>query len=126
MESQTIIITPLLNAQEVFESFRVDMVTDRDKAGAIQAFKFCYELSWKMMKRMLEFRGLEVGSPKDTFRKAALEKLIDSPEVWFDFQQKRNLTVHTYNFSLMDEIIAIFDTFSSELNLLINRLEKLK
>ena len=116
MTEQEISILNLEKAQLIFEQFRTDMINDRDKAGAIQAFEFCYELSWKTMKHFLEKRGLEVGSPKDTFRKAALEKLIPNPEVWFDFQKYRNLTVHTYNKRNLDEIVGIFDQFSQELN----------
>ena len=69
-------IKNLLKAQAQFETFRIGMIDDRDKAGAIQAFEFCYELSWKTMKRILALRGQETGSPKDTFRKAALEKQV--------------------------------------------------
>lgn len=112
-------------ARSTFERYRQDMQDDRDQAGAIQAFEFCYELAWKMMKRILETRGQEVGSPKDTFRKAALEKLIDDPELWFEFQKKRNLTSHTYEQENVDAILSIFDKFSSELDQLIQRLESL-
>ncbi|MCE5315948.1 MAG: nucleotidyltransferase substrate binding protein [Parachlamydia sp.] len=118
-------LTKLLKARAIFERFRQDMQDDRDQAGAIQAFEFCYELAWKMMKRALESRGQEVGSPKDTFRKAALEKLIDDPELWFEFQQKRNLTSHTYEQENVTAILSIFDKFSKELVELIQRLEAL-
>ncbi len=119
-------LSKLLKARNIFERFRQDMQDDRDQAGAIQAFEFSYELAWKMMKRVLEARGLEVGSPKDTFRKAALEKLIDDPEIWFEFQMKRNLTSHTYEQENVDAILVIFDLFSKELDLLIQRLEHLE
>lgn len=122
--TENIDISSLLKARDVFERFRKDMVDDRDKAGAVQAFEFCYELSWKMMRRVLESRGLDVGSPKDTFRKAVLEKLIDDPEIWFDFQRKRNLTIHTYKPENLDAIVAIFDTFSDEMNKLMACLQR--
>ena len=35
----------LLKAASVFERFRVDREDDRDEAGAIQAFAFCYNAS---------------------------------------------------------------------------------
>jgi len=76
-------------AKEIFERFRTDMKDDRDEAGAIQAFDFCFELAWKVMKFYLEEQGVETGSPKDVFRKAAVEKLIRDPELWFVFQKKR-------------------------------------
>ncbi|MEI8295348.1 MAG: nucleotidyltransferase substrate binding protein [Alphaproteobacteria bacterium] len=75
-----------------------------------------------MMKRVLKSRGLESGSPKDTFRKAAIEKLIDNPEVWFDFQLKRNLTAHTYHEETVNSIVSIFDIFSRELSNLIQNI----
>lgn len=123
--SEKIDISKVLKAREVFERFRKDMKTDRDKAGAVQAFEFSYALSWKIMRRVLESRGLEVGSPKDTFRKAALEKLIDDPEIWFGFQKMRNLTVHTYNKEDLETVVSIFDSFSKEMKVLVEKLQNL-
>lgn len=122
----TIDLTKIFKARDIFERFRQDMEDDRDQAGAIQAFEFSYELAWKMMKRVLESRGQEVGSPKDTFRKAALEKLIDDPEVWFEFQMMRNLTSHTYEQENVAAILKVFDLFSTELDKFIQRLRVLE
>lgn len=110
-------------AQNVFEKFRQNLNTDQEKAGAVQAFEFCYELAWKLMKRVLESRGLEVGSPKDTFRKAFEEGLIEDPEIWFEFQRKRNLSSHTYNEDNLDIIVDSFDQFSLKLSNLLLKLE---
>jgi len=125
MEESTIDFSKLLKAQAVFEQFRQDMQDDRDKAGAVKAFEFCYELAWKMMKRVLAMRGQETGSPKDTFRAAALEKIIIDPELWFEFQKKRNLSVHTYERENLEAIVEIFDQFSDELENLISRLQEM-
>lgn len=123
--AQEISIDKLLKAQATFERFRTDMQDDRDQAGAVQAFEFCYELAWKIMKRVLAARGQETGSPKDTFRKAALEKIILDPEIWFEFHQKRNLTTHTYEHENLVAIVASFDQFSKELDTLISRIKQL-
>ena len=125
MEISAIDLSKLLKAQTVFERFRVDMQDDRDEAGAVQAFEFCYELAWKMMKRVLATQGVEASSPKDTFRKAALAKIIDDPEVWFDFLDKRNLTSHTYERENLEAIVEIFDLFSVELAKAIKRMQVL-
>jgi len=116
-------LSKLIKAQQVFERFRTDMKDDRDQAGAVQAFEFCYELSWKMMKRFLNARGQETGSPKDTFRKAAIEKLIDDPEIWFEFQKKRNLTTYIYEQEHLAAIVNIFDHFSQNMNALLRQLQ---
>ncbi len=124
--SEIINLEKLKKAQSIFEEFRQNMKTERDKAGATQAFEFCYELAWKIMKRALSSRGLEAESPKDVFRKAAKDKIIYNPEIWFEFQKKRNLTVHIYEYENLEIIISSFDDFSRELSDLISRIEALK
>lgn len=114
-------IEPLLRAFDKFERFRKNDKTEQEKAGIIQAFEYCFELSWKIMKRLLEARGKIANSPKETFRMAALEGFISDPELWFDFLKKRNLTVHTYNASEAEEVLSVCDLFSQEIqNFLIN------
>ena len=115
-EKRVIDLQYILKAQKVFEKFRKNLRTDQEKAGAVQSFEFCYELAWKLMKRFLELRGLETGSPKDTFRKAHEEGIITNPEIWFEFQKLRNLTVHTYNEENLDLITKYFDQFRLNLN----------
>lgn len=114
----------LIKAKSVFEEFRQNMKTERDKAGAIQAFEFCYELSWKVMKRALAIEGLEANSPKEVFRLSGRTKFIDDVEKWFYFQQLRNLTAHTYEYENMGKIIESFDAFSQELEQVILNLNK--
>ena len=115
-------ISSLLKSKEVFELFRQNMVTDRDKAGAIQAFEFCYELCWKTMKRILKGRGVEVNSPRDVFREAAINRIINDPKIWFDFIEKRNLSTHTYNQLNVDAVLSIFDSFSDASTRLISNI----
>lgn len=115
-------INPLLKAFDKFERFRVNDKTEQERAGIIQAFEYCFELSWKIMKRLLEARGRIANSPRETFRMAALEGFINDPEIWFDFLKKRNLTVHTYNQNEADEVIAICASFSSEIKLFLHRI----
>lgn len=125
-KKETIDFSKLLKAQAIFERFRQDMRDDRDETGAIHAFKFCYELVWKMMKRILATQGVETVSPKDTFRKSGLAKLIDDAEIWFDFLEKRNLTSHTYEQKNLDAIVAIFEVFSEELDKAIKKMQSIK
>lgn len=117
-------IKPLIKARKRFEQFRAHLNTEQEKAGAIQAFEYCYELAWKSLKRALEQRGLEIGSPRDAFRYGAINKLIPDLESWFEFQKKRNLTVHTYDEEVMEEIIQSFQKFSQELETLVKNLSQ--
>jgi nucleotidyltransferase substrate binding protein (TIGR01987 family) len=106
----------LLKAREVFERFRLSLDTDQEQAGAIQAFEFTYELAWKTMRRILEKRGVDAQSPRETFREAARNRLIQDPEPWFLFLEKRNLTSHTYKEENAQAIITILPLLSKSLS----------
>ena len=113
----------LKRARFLFESFRKDLTTEKDKVATVQAFEFCYEISWKTIKKFLESEGLEATTPKEVFRKAAVAHLIEDPERWFGFQKVRNLTTHTYEEETLEEVVGVFDFFSTELEKLIVALE---
>lgn len=117
-------IENLLKARDRFEEFRQNMVTDRDRAGAIQAFEFSYELAWKTIKRVLGKRGVNVMYPRDCFREAAAGNLISAPQIWFSFIEKRNISSHTYDEENVLNVVAIFDNFSQALTELIDNLKK--
>ena len=115
-------IEPLVKAFDKFEKFRINDKTEQERAGIIQAFEYCFELSWKTMKRLLEERGRIANSPREAFRMAALEGFITDPEIWFDFLKKRNMTVHTYNQEDADEVIAVCPAFALEGALFLNNI----
>lgn len=115
MISSEVNISPLLKAFSKFEEFRLNSNTEQERAGTIQAFEYCFELTWKIMKRLLEERGRVANSPKETFRMAALEGFIEDPELWFDFLKKRNLTVHTYEEKEVANVLSICPSFSDEI-----------
>ncbi len=115
-------ISSLLKALNKFEIFRQNLNTEQDKAGAIQAFEYSYELLWKTMKRLLAVRGIIVNSPKETIRLSALEGLLDDPEIWFDFIKKRNITTHTYDEQDIEIVLAILPSFSKESQLFLQKI----
>lgn len=117
-------ISSLLRARNKFEEFRLHLDTEQNKAGSIQAFEFCYELSWKIMKRFCEKAGKTPYTLKEIFREAAVSGLISDPRIWFKFIEIRNITVHTYNEENVEKVISIFDDFSNALNELLINLEK--
>lgn len=111
-------IQNLLNARQKFEEFRKDMVTERHKYGAIHAFNFTYELAWKTMKRLLDFRGINTevaGGPRDYFREAAALGMISDPKIWFSFIELRNNTTHQHNEETINKIIHELPIFSEAL-----------
>ena len=74
--------------------------------SVIQRFEFCWELAWKALKLRLEQLGVEALNPRDAFREALSAGLIHDGNAWTEVQRKRNLTSHTYDETLADEVYA--------------------
>jgi len=79
----------------------------RDKAGLIQAFEFTFELFWKMFQKLAPDSGLEAASPRESLIAGAKLHLItgDEGDTWSQMLRDRNLSSHTYNAPLADEIV---------------------
>lgn len=93
--------------------------------GVVQAFEICYELAWRIMKKILRFRGVEAGAARDIFREATRLKLLNDAEQWFTYLKKRNITVHAYRKEILDELFAnTAQDFLRDLDYLLVQLEK--
>jgi nucleotidyltransferase substrate binding protein (TIGR01987 family) len=79
----------------------------RDKAGLIQAFEFTFELFWKIFQKLAPDSGLEAASPREALLAGAKLHLIvdDERDAWSRMLTDRNLSSHTYNAQLADEIV---------------------
>jgi hypothetical protein len=54
---------------------------EAEKMGAVQAFEIAYELSWRILKKILRFRGADAsGAARDIFREAAKLNLLSDAE----------------------------------------------
>ena len=91
---------------DISKKYLLDPSTPADlrqtlQAGVIQHFEFCYELSWKMLKRQIE-KESPVSSAVDAFsfqeliRDGAERQLIIHAENWLIYRHQRNITSHTY------------------------------
>ncbi|MDN5862896.1 MAG: nucleotidyltransferase substrate binding protein [Salinisphaera sp.] len=72
--------------------------------GAIQRFEFSYELAWKALRNALATEGREVNSPRQSFRAAYQLDWIEDEGPWLEMINDRNLTTHTYNEKLAQQI----------------------
>lgn len=65
--------------------------------ATIQRFEFCFELSWRLMRSVLVYEGIEVSTPRGSIREGWKLGLIDDAEKWLDMLEKRKLSAHAYN-----------------------------
>lgn len=115
-------ITPLLKAKKALEAALAAPFNEFIRDAAIQRFEFTFELTWKTLRRILKYKGLEINNPRDVFRNAAQQGLIADPQQWFTFIENRNLTTHTYDEKIAMHIYQVLPTFNKALTELINKI----
>lgn len=77
------------------------------REAIIQCFEFVVELNWKAMKHFLKaVEEIEANTPKSVFREAFAIGWIDNEELWVEMLKDRNLSSHTYNEDLANEILG--------------------
>jgi nucleotidyltransferase substrate binding protein (TIGR01987 family) len=94
-----------------------DVVRD----ASIQRFEFCIELAWKTARKTM---GTQTTAPKQVVREMAQNGYIDDVQVWFDALEKRNLTSHTYNEEVANQVYTFVKVFITQLRLLVVNLKK--
>jgi len=103
--------------------------TPLEKQGLIQSFEYVHELSWKVLKDFLEYRGSteSIFGSKDAFRQAFRNGLLDTDKDWMNMMKSRNLSSHTYNEDTADEIVnEILFNYIHRFKELEDKLEKIK
>lgn len=117
-------LTALIKAKNQLAYAIKNAKSELEITGAIKCFEYCYELSWKTMKKILESMGLvDINSPRTVFIEAFKNQLIDNLSVWNSFITQRNLTFHTY-----DEEVAleVFDSLPQFLDHLVKFIEHIQ
>ena len=85
-------------------------LSELEEQGLIQAFEFTHELSWLLLKDFLVDQGVSgISGSRDAVRERVVRELISAgAEVtWMAMIRSRNLTSHTYNPSVAQDIAAL-------------------
>lgn len=87
-----------------------------EKEGLIQRYEYVFELALKTLKDYLENKGFNsVNSPKSAIRQAFKNEIISDGEIWMEALNIRNITVHTYDESTLNEAIKFIELFYKNL-----------
>lgn len=117
-------LSPLLRALATLDELEKETFSPAIRDAWIQRFEYSLEASWKSMRRVLGDRGITAYSPKEVIRLAASEGLIDSPDRWLDYIDKRNLTSHIYNEEVANEVYGVIAAFRVDARSLANVLSE--
>ena len=107
--------------KEVLEHEKSDIVRD----AAIQRFEFSFDLAWKTLKAFLEEnKGIVCGAPKECFKEAYRQKLLDYDNFWLKMTDWRNKTTHFYKEEVADDVYETLPKILAYLKKLLEVVEK--
>ncbi len=98
-------LVSFIKAIENLRTVLMETETQIVRDAAIKRYELCYELAWKSVQEALRAEGLEIcKSPKSCFKQAFQQGWIEDEEICAEMIQNRNLTTHTYNEELAQNI----------------------
>jgi nucleotidyltransferase substrate binding protein (TIGR01987 family) len=74
-------------------------------------FEFTFEMSWKAIKRGLDYLGIEAAYPRVCFKEAYAIGLISDQDIWIDMIEQRNLSSHVYNQDEVRGLLTKLETY---------------
>ncbi len=77
----------------------------------VKRFEFTFEMSWKAVKRYLDFTGIGCMNPRSCFKEAFSQGLIDEENTWLDMIEMRDLSSHIYDEEEIKEILDRLDAY---------------
>lgn len=119
----------LVQLEKALVSFKIGITanpTDLERDGAIQRFEYSFELSWKTLKTILEYLGVEdCKSPRKALQSGLIQELINAgdQELWLRMLDDRNRLTHIY---LEQVAISIYKSLAEYLYLMIKLCDRLK
>lgn len=95
-------------AVELFsEVLQIEDPSTVERDASLQRFEYSFEATWKFAKQYLRtIEGIDIGSPKGVIRSCRELGFFNDEDAMtaLEMVDDRNLTVHTYNEELAEEI----------------------
>jgi len=97
-----------------------------EKQGVIQVFEFTHELAWNVLNDYLEDQGNQsIKGSKDATREACKVALIADGEQWMAMIQSRDVSSHTYDEQIAEQlVVAIINDYFPLFELLQTDMQK--
>ena len=120
-------LASLFEVIKIYNSDKTNLIT-RD--SMIQRFEYTYSISLKMIKRYLAsgafvFENIDGMTFNEMIRQANKMGILRSNlERWDIYRQKRNLTSHTYDEKIAQDVASIIEDFALEAKYLLEKLKE--
>ena len=106
------------------EKFIADGYGDIYLDLVVKRFEFTFEMSWKAIKRYLDYVGLACKNPRSCFKEAYAQGLIEDELLWVDMIEMRNRSSHIYNEQEIRGILDKLEWYDAGFGNLKTRLER--
>lgn len=119
----------LVSLFEVIKIYNCDRTDSITRDSMIQRFEYTYSISLKMIKRYFStgafvFENIDAMTFNEMIRQANKMGLLRSNlEKWDNYRQKRNLTSHTYDEKIAQDVVSIIEDFAFEAKFLLDKLK---
>ena len=112
--------------REVAQGGGVDGLSELEKEGVIQRFKYTYELAWKTLQDFLKYKGyVDIVGPTPVLKQAFEDGYILDEVGWKRMKKARELTSHTYDIDVAEDVAtAVIGSYFPLLDHLEKRLEQ--
>ena len=76
----------------------IDDLSELEQEGLVQRFEYTFELAWKVLQDLLNYKGYEfMSGPNGTLKMAFEDGLITQHEGWSRMTKSRNTLSHVYD-----------------------------
>ncbi len=126
-------LTSLKNAistfDEIIERYEHEYDDNAIRDAVIQRFEYTYSLTVKTLMRYIKLNSPEADDVltfNETIREAnKFGLLLSDLEKWSIFRQKMNLSSHTYNENVANDIVSIVKEFNKEVHYILQKLDSI-
>ncbi|MGH4140868.1 HI0074 family nucleotidyltransferase substrate-binding subunit [Clostridium sp.] len=81
-----------------------DITMEVYRDSIIKKYETLEDLTWKLLSKIFKASGLEINNPRECYKQAFKEGLINNIEIWNDILLSRNSTAHIYDEEDYEEI----------------------
>jgi nucleotidyltransferase substrate binding protein (TIGR01987 family) len=115
----------LLKLKEIACDREFATLSEIEKEGMVQRFEYTFELAWKTLQDLLLNKGYQdITGPNPVLGQSLIDGYIKDEKLWRAMKRSRELTSHTYNSDVADEIaLSIAEVYYQLLSDLELRLE---
>lgn len=102
-----------------------DITMEVYRDSIIKKYETLEDLTWKLLSKIFKASGLQINNPRECYKQAFKEGLINNIEIWNDILLSRNSTAHIYDEEDYEEIKnKIINNYTDAIEDLLSKLSK--